>query len=111
MTPEVRMNSGGPMRLRQNPPDGSTLALDATTTGQLRLNGCNGVGGQFDLTDDRLVGQEIGPATQIECDRPLMDQDIWLQDVLAAEPVVAVSDTRLVLTADDDVIELQAVGT
>ena len=90
------------------PLDRSPLRLDATTTGRLSFNGCNGAGGAFDLDGDRLVVKEIGPTTTMGCPQAIGDQDRWLQEFLEAEPAVYVTGDFAALSTDRETIRLHA---
>jgi heat shock protein HslJ len=68
--------------------------------------GCNGTGGNVQITADRLL---IGRTntTLIGCPDDRQEQDEWLAHFFGSNPNWRLSDGRLTLTSDEAVIELE----
>jgi heat shock protein HslJ len=67
--------------------------------------GCNTMTGTVEITDDRLVIDEMG-MTAMGCEPPLGDQDEWLQGVLFGDPGYTLDGAELRLESGTTVIEL-----
>jgi heat shock protein HslJ len=61
--------------------------------------GCNSMGGGYTIENGRLVVAEM-MTTAMDCDGPLMDQDVAVAAFLAASPSVSLVGDTLTLTGD-----------
>lgn len=68
----------------------------------LRISdGCNGLGGQFVVTDGILQVTGSLPATEIGCPPEYLEQAEWLDALIRSEPSVTWDDEHLTLTAEE----------
>jgi heat shock protein HslJ len=79
------------------------LTFDEGTIGASA--GCNTMGGDATWADGTLVVGALA-GTEMGCDKPLMDQDVWLTDLLTSEPTLLLADDTLTLTSGATVIVL-----
>ncbi len=80
--------------------EGSVIRL-AFEDGSLSANaGCNQIFGGYQLDGNVLVAGTLGQ-TQMACDEALMDQDMWLSELLSGSPTLALAGDELVLTSAD----------
>jgi heat shock protein HslJ len=71
--------------------------------GNISINaGCNGMGGNYTLSEEAELRTGTLSGTMMACDQPLMDQDQWLSSTVFAEPLVA--------TLDGDTLTLSREG-
>lgn len=75
---------------------GSSVTL-SFTDGAISANaGCNTMAGPATWTDGVLrVDEDTFATTSMACDRPLMDQDIWLSQFLTSTPELSVGGGQL----------------
>lgn len=89
--------------------DGTSIVL-SFDDGNIAANaGCNGMSGGFSIEDGNLVTGELAQ-TMMACDQPLMDQDTWVAEFLAASPAVALDGETLTLTGSDATITLAEIA-
>jgi heat shock protein HslJ len=67
--------------------------------------GCNGMGGNYTLSEDSELSTGTLTGTMMACDQPLMDQDAWLSGTVFAAPLIATVDGDT-LTLSRDRLEL-----
>jgi heat shock protein HslJ len=60
--------------------------------------GCNSMFGNYRFEEDALVVSALG-MTEIGCDPPLSDQDVWLAAFLIARPTAELAEPRLTLSS------------
>lgn len=85
----------------------SKVRLAFETGGRLAASGgCNSMGGRYRVESGQLVVDELAQ-TEMACDGPLMDQEVWLGELLQARPEITVDGDRLVLAAPDRILELR----
>jgi heat shock protein HslJ len=85
---------------------GTPIRLAFGTDGGVTLTaGCNTLGSDVDITEDRLVVGELS-STEIGCDQPRHDQDSWLAGILAADPGYTLDGDHLTLTSGPTTIAL-----
>lgn len=61
--------------------------------GSISINaGCNGMGGDYTLSEESELSTGSLAGTEMACDQPLMDQDAWLSGTVFAEPLLASVD-------------------
>jgi heat shock protein HslJ len=70
--------------------------------------GCNTMNGGFEIADGTFTASQLA-ATMMACEQPLMDQDMWLTEFLAASPAIALDGTTLTLTGSDATITLDEI--
>jgi heat shock protein HslJ len=71
---------------------GSQIRVEFTD-GNISVNaGCNGMGGEYSLSEEAELRTGTLSGTMMACDQPLMDQDQWLSGTVFAEPLVASVD-------------------
>lgn len=80
--------------------EGSGIRL-AFEEGSLSANaGCNQIFGGYRLDGETLVVDTLGQ-TEMACEDALMEQDMWLTELLSGSPSVALTGDELVLTSAD----------
>ncbi|CAN5386486.1 hypothetical protein BH23ACT9_BH23ACT9_05410 [soil metagenome] len=86
-------------------PEDQQIALTFADGGVGAEVACNSFGAPFELTDGRLVvdGEDL-MSTLMGCPEPRSTWDIWVQDLLLADPTVSLDDQRLTLSAGDDTV-------
>ena len=67
--------------------------------------GCNSMFGSYRFEEDALVVSALG-MTEIGCDLPLADQDIWLAGFLVARPAAELVEPRLTLSSPTETLIL-----
>jgi heat shock protein HslJ len=68
---------------------GSELRVEFAD-GSISINaGCNGMGGNYSLSEEAELNADTLSGTMMACDQPLMDQDQWLSGTVFAAPLVA----------------------
>lgn len=79
----------------------SELIMSFTSDGTLSINaGCNVMNGGYTVEAGVLtVGVMI--STQMACEQPLMDQDMWISELVTSGPTIARNGDQLVLTGTD----------
>jgi heat shock protein HslJ len=70
--------------------------------------GCNGMGGEWRMEQDRLVAEQL-IGTQMYCDG-LMEQERAVSALLGGKPTVTITGDRLVLRSPAHSAELQRVN-
>jgi heat shock protein HslJ len=70
--------------------------------------GCNGYGGELEITDDRLIVGEI-MGTEVGCAPELHEQDEWLIEFFAGDPRWRLDEALLTLTSGETVLEFREV--
>lgn len=80
---------------------GSELRVEFVD-GSISINaGCNGMGGNYTLSEEAELATGALAGTEMGCDQPLMDQDAWLAGTVFAEPLIAaVEGSTLTLTRE-----------
>jgi heat shock protein HslJ len=85
---------------------GSELRVEFTD-GSISINaGCNGMGGDYTLSEESELGTGTLMGTEMACAQPLMDQDAWLSGTVFAEPLTVSVDGN-VLTLSREGLELE----
>lgn len=85
---------------------GSGISLAFDTDGRLVANaGCNTMSGSYRLDGGRLTVGDLA-TTEMGCDKPLMDQDGWLSDLLGAGLTATLNGDTLTLTGDGVTLHL-----
>jgi heat shock protein HslJ len=79
------------------------LTFDEDTIGASA--GCNSMGGDASWSTGTLVVDTLA-TTEMACDDALMDQDVWLADLLGSEPTLLLADDTLTLTGGGTVVVL-----
>ena len=86
---------------------GSTLRLTFDDSRVSASAGCNSMSGSATWDGGVLVVEkQTLSMTEMGCEPDLMDQDLWLADLLTSEPRLAASDSLLTLTSGDTVVAL-----
>jgi heat shock protein HslJ len=85
---------------------GSVVRLSFTGDAISASGGCNSMGGAAHLDGDVLVVDGPMSMTEMACKEPLMAQDTWLSDLLAARPVLALDVDQLTLTTDTYTVQM-----
>lgn len=104
---------------------GSSITLSFPPGSIAASAGCNSMGGAARIEGNRLVLPEGLTMTEMACDRPLMDQEAWVAQLLGSEPTLALVEpsggaspapsgepaevASLTLTSDEVVLVLQEV--
>lgn len=96
----------GPPALRADRPD---VELVVGTDEIGFTAGCNSHGGRWRLAGDALVVTSLA-ATEMGCDRWLMDRDAAMAELLTGRPSYAVEGERLELRADGAVLAFERRG-
>ncbi len=78
------------------------FGTDAGITGTA---GCNTLGGDVEITEDRLLIGELS-STEIGCDQARHDQDDWLAGILMDDPGYTLAGDRLTLRSGPTTVEL-----
>jgi heat shock protein HslJ len=61
--------------------------------GNISINaGCNGMGGNYSLSEEAELSTGTLVGTQMACDQPLMDQERWVSGTVFTKPLVASVD-------------------
>lgn len=87
------------------PVKGSQIRF-AFTGGDVQVTaGCNTMNGSYTLEGDQLEVSRLA-STEMACREPLMDQELWLAELLE-EPVTVDGSEKITLTAGDVVLTLE----
>jgi heat shock protein HslJ len=62
--------------------------------------GCNIMNGGFEIADGTFTAAQLA-STMMACPDPLMAQDTWISEFLAASPTIGLASSTLTLTGDD----------
>lgn len=93
--------------------DGTTIDVQFADEGRGDLirwrSGCNTAGGPLVITADRL-DVEDGGSTAMGCDADRMAQEEWVHAFFLSDPSWAADGSRLTLTSDGTVIELEEIS-
>jgi heat shock protein HslJ len=82
--------------------EGSVIRL-SFANGSLSANaGCNTIFGGYRLEGDVLVAEALGQ-TEMACEEALMDQDMWLAELLTGSPTLSLDGDELVVSSSDGV--------
>ena len=74
--------------------------------GQLSVTaGCNSLSGPYTLDGEALTVSQLG-GTEMGCEPALMDQDMWIAEVLGRDVTVSIENAELTLTAGDTMVFL-----
>ena len=85
--------------------DRSTIVI-GFKDGQVTANaGCNSLFGSATWDDGTLNVDNLG-GTEMGCDQALMDQDVWLSELLSSQPTLEVDGDTVTLTSGTTVITL-----
>lgn len=79
---------------------GSVVRLTFGDHGISGNAGCNTMGGDADVDGGVLVVTGGLASTEMACDADLMDQDVWLADLLTARPALTLDDDQLQVVTD-----------
>jgi heat shock protein HslJ len=80
---------------------GSRISLEFRAPHSMHLRaGCNYLSGDFRLDDSRLSADQLA-MTEMGCDKPLMQQDDWLADLLHQGMTVSLDGDHLTLATQD----------
>jgi heat shock protein HslJ len=81
---------------------GSELRIDFADGSMSISAGCNGMGGNYTLSDESELSAGTLTGTEMACAQPLMDQDTWLSGTVFAAPLTAsVDGNTLTLSRED----------
>jgi heat shock protein HslJ len=75
---------------------GTTVRISFTNGGVGASAGCNSMGGPYRIDGDRLIAGQLA-MTEMACDPPLMEQDLWVAELLGAA-TIALDGETLALT-------------
>jgi len=70
--------------------------------------GCNIMNGSFEIADGAFTASQLA-STEMACEQPLMDQDMWLSAFLSSSPAIAYAGSALTLIGDDVTITLDEI--
>jgi heat shock protein HslJ len=84
---------------------GTRIRLAFGDSGITVTAGCNTLGADVEITEDRLLVGELS-STEIGSDQPRDDQDSWLAGILAADPGYTLDGDHLTLTSGPTTIAL-----
>jgi heat shock protein HslJ len=88
--------------------DGSQITMNFLDDTVSVNAGCNTMNGGFEIADGTFTVAQLA-STMMACPDPLMEQDAWLGEFLAASPAIALDGSTLILTGDDASISLDEV--
>ena len=80
---------------------GTEVRLDFTDGSLGASAGCNSMGGAYRVDGNVLLLPEGLATTEMACDPARMDQDAWLAELLAGEPVLDLDADTLTVSAGD----------
>jgi len=88
--------------------EGSEITMNFLDDSVSVRGGCNIMNGSFEIADGAFTAGQLA-STEMACEQPLMDQDMWLSAFLSSSPTIAFAGSALTLIGDEITISLDEI--